>query len=47
VRFRHPTSAPIQSVRVNGKRWTRFNQDKEVIELMGLAGTATVVASYR
>ena len=47
VRFRHPTSAPIQSVRVNGKRWTRFNQDKEVIELTGLSGTATVVASYR
>jgi hypothetical protein len=47
VRFRHPASAPIRSVRVNGKRWTRFNQDKEVIELTGLTGTATVVASYR
>jgi hypothetical protein len=47
VRFRHPTSAPIQSVRVNGKRWTRFNQAKEVIELTGLTGTATVVANYR
>lgn len=47
VRLRHPASAPIQSVRVNGKRWTRFNQDKEVIELTGLSGTATVVANYR
>ena len=46
LRFRHPTSAPIQSVRVNGKRWTRFNQDKEVIELTGLRGKVTVAASY-
>ena len=47
VRFRHPESAPIRSVRVNGKRWTRFNKDKETIELTGLTGTATVVANYR
>ncbi len=46
VRFRHPKSAPIQSVRVNGKRWTRFNQDKEVIELTGLKGKVTVAANY-
>ena len=32
-------------VRVNGKRWTRFNTDKEVIELAGLTGTATVTAA--
>ncbi len=47
LRLRHPQAAPIQSVRVNGKRWTRFNPDKEVIELTGLTGTATVTASYR
>ena len=46
VRFRHPESAPIQSVRVNGKRWTRFNKDKEVIELTGLRGKVTVAANY-
>jgi hypothetical protein len=34
-------------VRVNGKRWTRFNPDKEVIELVGLKGKVTVMASYR
>jgi hypothetical protein len=47
LRLRHPQAEPIQSVRVNGKRWTRFNPDKEVIELTGLTGTATVTASYR
>jgi len=34
-------------IRVNGKRWTRFNPEKEVIELMGLTGTAAVMANYR
>jgi hypothetical protein len=47
LRLRHPKAAPIQSVRVNGKRWTRFNPDKEVIELVGLKGKVTVMASYR
>jgi hypothetical protein len=47
LRFRHPQAAPIKSVQVNGKRWTRFNQDKEIIELVGLTGTATVTATYR
>jgi hypothetical protein len=47
LRLRHPQAAPIKSVLVNGKRWTRFNQDKEVIELTGLKGTVVVVANYR
>jgi hypothetical protein len=47
LRLRHPESAPIRSVRVNGKRWSRFNPDKEVIQLTGLTGTATVVANYK
>jgi hypothetical protein len=46
VRFRHPKAAPMKSVRVNGKTWTRFDRDKEVIELVGLTGTVAVVASY-
>ncbi|MFH1743720.1 MAG: hypothetical protein ABIH23_32345, partial [bacterium] len=46
VRFRHPKTAPIKSVMVNGTPWTEFNQDKEVIELMGLRGKVIVVASY-
>jgi hypothetical protein len=47
LRLRHPKAAPIKSVRVNGKRWTRFNPDREVVELVGLKGKVTVMASYR
>jgi hypothetical protein len=46
VRFRHPRAAPIKSVMVNGQLWTRFNRDKEVIELMGLTGKVSLAASY-
>jgi len=41
-----PNAAPIRSVTVNGKPWSRFNPDKEVIELKGLTGKAVVVAKY-
>ena len=46
LRLRHPQAAPIKSVQVNGKRWTRFRKDQEVIELTGLKGTVAVVAKY-
>jgi len=46
VRFRHPKAVPIKSVMVNGQPWTGFNNDKEVIELMGLTGKVAVAASY-
>jgi hypothetical protein len=46
VRFRHPTTAPIKSVTVNGKEWKDFNKDKEVIILKGLTGTVAVTAQY-
>jgi len=46
LRFRHPKSAPIKSVTVNGKPWTEFNKDKETITLKGLAGTVAVTAQY-
>ncbi len=46
VRLRHPRAAPIQSVTVNDQPWTRFNKDKEIIELIGLTGKAVVVAGY-
>jgi hypothetical protein len=47
VRFRHPKAAPIQSVMANGRPWTRFYKDKEVVELLGFTGRVVVVASYR
>jgi len=46
VRFRHPQAAPIKSVEVNGKPWTKFNKDKETIELKGVTGTVAVMAKY-
>jgi hypothetical protein len=46
LRFRHPKTAPIKSVTVNGKPWTEFNKDKETITLKGLAGTVAVEARY-
>jgi hypothetical protein len=46
LRFRHPKSAPIKGVTVNGKPWTAFNTDKEIIRLEGLSGTVSVAASY-
>jgi hypothetical protein len=46
VRFRHPKSAPIKAVTVNGEPWTEFNQDKETITLKGLSGTVSITAQY-
>jgi len=46
LRFRHPKSAPIKSVTVNGKPWTEFNKDKETITLKDLTGTVVVTAQY-
>jgi len=47
LRFRHPKTAPIKGVIVNGKPWTEFNKDKETITLLrGLSGTVAVTARY-
>ena len=46
LRLRHPKSAPIKSVEVNGKDWKSFNPELESVELKGLSGTATVKAQY-
>ena len=44
VSLRHPKSAPIKSVTVNGKDWKDFN--KECVILKGLTGTVAVTAQY-
>jgi hypothetical protein len=46
LRFRHPTSAPIKGVTVNGQPWTGFNKEKETITLKGLNGSVAVTALY-
>jgi hypothetical protein len=46
LRLRHPMSAKIKSVMVNGKPWHKFDSGKEIIELKGLTGKVAVVANY-
>ena len=46
LHLRHPQSAPIKGVTVNGRDWRAFDKDKETIELKGLAGMVTVTAKY-
>ena len=46
LRLRHPRKTPIQSATVNGKAWSGFNRDKEVIELTGFTGKVVVVVGY-
>ena len=47
LRLRHPKSAPIKAVTVNGKPWTSYDKDKETITLpLGLTGTVAVTAQY-
>jgi hypothetical protein len=46
VRLRHPKAAPMKSVTVNGKPWTDFVPQKELIELKGCAGKVVVLARY-
>jgi hypothetical protein len=46
LRLRHPGSVPIKSVTVNGKPWSRFNKEKETIELKGFKGKVVVNANY-
>jgi len=46
LRLRHPTSAPIKSVTVNGRSWSGFSKDRETVELKGLTGNVAVTAYY-
>ncbi len=46
VRFRHPKSAPIRSVTVDGKPWTDFDAAKETIRLNDPTGSVKVIAVY-
>ena len=46
LRLRHPTSAPIRGVTVNGKAWKEFDPGKELVRLHGVADTARVEVIY-
>jgi len=44
--LRHPKTAPIRSVTVNGRPWRAFDPAKETVRLTGLTGEVSVVAGY-
>lgn len=46
LRLRHPRSAPIKAVTVDGKAWRDFDPTKEVVKLHGLKGAVTVEVRY-
>ena len=46
LRLRHPKSAPIKSVTVNGKDWKDFDPAKEVVKLHDLQGDVNVTVNY-
>jgi hypothetical protein len=46
LRVRHPRSAPIKSVTVNGKAWSKFDAKSETVRLTGLKGSVEVRVSY-
>jgi hypothetical protein len=46
LHLRHPKSAPIRSVTVNGKSWTAYDRDKETVILKELTGTVSVTVQY-
>jgi hypothetical protein len=47
LRLRHPQSASLKSVTVNGKEWRDFDPLKEVVKLCELTGTVNVEANCR
>jgi hypothetical protein len=47
LRFRHPRAVPIQNVTVNGKPWSQFSKEKEIVQLEGLTGTVSVGVNYQ
>jgi hypothetical protein len=46
LRLRHPKSAPIKSVMVNGQDWRDFDRAKEVVKLHDHKGSVTVEIKY-
>jgi hypothetical protein len=46
VRLRHPKSAPIKSVMVNGQIWKDFDPSKEFVKLHDQKNAVTVEIKY-
>lgn len=46
LRLRHPHTAPLHGVLVDGKKWKRFDARRETIQLEGLKGRVNLQAIY-
>jgi len=46
VRFRHPEEKPIKKVLVNGREWSNFSVEKEMINLDKLDSQTEIIALY-
>ncbi len=46
VRFRHPSSAPMQSVLVNGQPHNEFDAERGDVDITGMRGDITIEARY-
>ena len=46
LRLRHPEKSMIKHVTINGRQWTRFDPQKEWIEVPVDAGEVAVIAKY-
>ena len=46
LRLRHPTSAPIREVTVNGQEWDDFDPAREVVTLYDLKDNVNVRVKY-
>jgi hypothetical protein len=46
LRLRHPQTTAIKTVAVNGKPWSQFDREKELVQLDGLRGKVQVLVEY-
>lgn len=46
LRLRHPKSAPMKRVFLNGKAWKNFDAAKEIVKLHRVGGSVTVEIKY-
>jgi hypothetical protein len=46
IRFRHPQRKPMKGVMVNGKSWSNFDREKELVRLSKTIERTEIVALY-
>ena len=46
IRLRHPDGKQMKKVMVNGKDYSRFDKDKEIVVIKGQQGTVDIIVQY-